>query len=124
MNTLTQINKKKFSVVDTSDRQTEIVILDPTVPDSHHIIQGIKPETATYILESQTDAIEQITTILDRHQDIAALHIISHGAPSHIQLGNTQLNNQTLPHYSQQIQKWRNSLTADAAIIIYGCNVA
>ena len=124
MKTLTQDNKKNPFVGFTSNQPREIVILDPTIPDSHHLVEGIKPNTETYILSSQPNAIEQITTILAQRQGIAALHIISHGAPGHIQLGNTQLNSQTLPHYSQQIQQWRNSLTADAEIIIYGCNVA
>ncbi|MEG4319922.1 DUF4347 domain-containing protein, partial [Microcoleus sp. Aus8_D3] len=124
MKTLAQVNKKNPFVGFTSNQPREIVILDPTVPDSHHLVEGIEPDTETYILNSQPNAIEQITTLLAQHQDIAALHIISHGAPGHIQLGNTQLNSQTLPHYSQQIQQWRNSLTADAEIIIYGCNVA
>lgn len=64
MNTLTKLNKKNPSVVCTSDRLSSIAILDPTVPESDRIADGIKPDTATYILENKTDAIEQITTIL------------------------------------------------------------
>ncbi|MEG4558868.1 DUF4347 domain-containing protein, partial [Microcoleus sp. F6_B5] len=99
-------------------------MLDPTVPDSNHIASGIKPGTATYILESQPDAIEQITTLLAQHTGIEALHIITHGSAGSLYLGTTELNSSNIENYSQQLQQWRNSFSANASIILYGCNVA
>ena len=124
MTTLTQLNKKNLFVACTSNQPRSIVILDPTVPDSNHIASGVKPGTATYILESQPDAIEQITTLLAQHQGIEALHIITHGRSGKIYLGTTELNSSNIENYSQQLQQWRNSLTTNASIILYGCNVA
>ncbi|MEG4329333.1 FG-GAP-like repeat-containing protein [Microcoleus sp. herbarium5] len=127
MKTLVQIKsqKKVFpTACGISNQATEIVILDPTIPHSHHIASGIKPGTATYILESQPDALEQITTLLAQHTGIEALHIITHGSPGSLYLGTTQLSSSNIRNYSQQLQQWRNSLTANATIILYGCNVA
>jgi Ca2+-binding RTX toxin-like protein len=127
MKTLVQkINhKKEFSLINGITNQVrEIVILDPTIPDSHHIASGIKPGTATYILESQPDAVEQITTILAQHTGIEALHIISHGSSGSLYLGTTQLNSSNIHNYTQQLQQWRNSFTPNASIILYGCNSA
>ena len=124
MKTLTQLNKKNPFVACMSNQPRSIVILDPTVPDSNHIASGIKPGTATYILESQPDAVEQITTILAQHTDIEALHIISHGGSGNLYLGTTELNSSNIENYSQQLQQWRNSFTANARIILYGCNIA
>jgi hypothetical protein len=126
MKTLVKINhKKEFSLINgISNQLREIVILDPTIPDSHHIASGIKPGTASYILESQPDAIEQIATILAQHTGITALHIISHGDPGSLYLGTTELNSSNIENYTQQLQQWRNSLTDNADIILYGCNSA
>ena len=126
MKTLVKINhKKEFSLINClSNQPKEIVILDPTIPDSQHIASGIKPGTATYILESQPDAVEQITTILAQHTDITALHIITHGSSGSLYLRTTELNSSNCENYSQQLQKWRNSFTANASIILYGCNSA
>ncbi|WP_445172233.1 DUF4347 domain-containing protein, partial [Microcoleus sp.] len=124
METPTQLNKKNLFVACMNNQPRSIVILDPTVPDSNHIASGIKPDTATYILKSQPDAIEQITTILAQHQGIESLHIITHGSPGKIYLGTTELNSSNIANYSKQLQQWRNSLTANASIILYGCNVA
>ncbi|MEG4969991.1 DUF4347 domain-containing protein, partial [Microcoleus sp. B6-A1] len=129
MKTLPQINrsinKNIGSLVGcTSNKPTEIVILDPTIPDSQHLISGIKPNTATYILQSQPDAVEQITTILAQHTDINALHIITHGDSGSLYLGTTELNSNNIQNYSHQLPQWRNAFTDNANIILYGCSVA
>src|SRR4028118_1831152 len=126
MKTLVKINhKKEFSLINgISNQLREIVILDPTIPDSHHIASGIKPGKATYVFEIQPDAVEQITTILAQHTGIEALHIISHGGSGNLYLGTTELNSSNCENYSQQLQQWRNSFTANASIILYGCKVA
>ncbi|MEG3874337.1 DUF4347 domain-containing protein, partial [Microcoleus sp. Z1_B5] len=129
MKTLPQINRSLNNNIGslvgcTSNKPTEIVILDPTIPDSQHLISGIKPDTATYILQSQPDAVEQIATILAQHTDINALHIITHGDSGSLYLGTTELNSNNIQNYSYQLQQWRNSLTENANIILYGCNLA
>jgi large repetitive protein len=124
MNTLTQLNKKNPFVGSISNQPREIVILDPKIPDSNYIAIGIKPNTKTYILKNQPDAVEQITKILAKHTDIEALHIITHGSPGTLYLGKTELNNSNIENYSQQLQQWQNSFNFNASIILYGCNVA
>ncbi|MEG5170681.1 DUF4347 domain-containing protein [Microcoleus sp. B3-D7] len=128
MKTLVKINPHKNFFLPLvgcfSNKPREIVILDPTVPDSNHIASGIKPGTATYILESQPDALEQITTLLAQHTGIEALHIITHGSAGSLYLGKKELNSSNIQNYTQQLQQWRNRLTANASIILYGCNVA
>ncbi|TAG20753.1 MAG: DUF4347 domain-containing protein [Oscillatoriales cyanobacterium] len=125
MKTLVQINpNKKNSLIGSFRNQPrEIVIIDPTIPDSHYLIQGIKPDTATYILKNKTDAIEQITTFLAQHTGIKALHIITHGGSGKIYLGTTELNGNNIENYSQQLQQWRNALIANADILLYGCEI-
>ncbi|XHL94213.1 MAG: FG-GAP-like repeat-containing protein [Microcoleus anatoxicus] len=108
----------------SSKNPNSIIIIDPTIPDSHHIASGIKPGTATYILKSQPNAIEQITTILAQHTGIESLHIISHGSPGNLHLGATELNSNNLENFSPQIKQWGNALTQNADILLYGCEVA
>ncbi|MEG3844937.1 DUF4347 domain-containing protein, partial [Microcoleus sp. herbarium14] len=128
MKTLVKINPHKNFFLPLvgciSNAQKEIVILDPTIPDSNHIATGIKRGTAAYILKSQPDAIEQITALLAQHTGIESLHIITHGSSGSLYLGTTELNSSNIENYSQQLQQWRNSFTENASIILYGCNVA
>lgn len=128
MKTLTQTNstEQKFWQLDAqlSQNPTEIAIIDTAITDLEHILGGIKLGTATYSLDNQTDAVEQIAKILAQHTNIQTLHIISHGSPGNLYLGTTALNSSNIKNYSPQLQQWRNALTPNASIILYGCNLA
>ena len=101
----------------------EIAFIGSEIPDSQTLISGIKKGVETAILDLNQDAIAQITQTL-KGKKYSAIHIICHGAPGHLQLGNTALNIETLPQYTFEIQQWRESLSVDASILLYGCNVA
>jgi len=88
----------------------QIAFISSDIPDSQTLIEGILPGIDTAILDPNSDAVAQITAVLKGKQ-YSAIHIISHGAPGHLQLGNTALNIETLPQYTQQLQQWRESLT-------------
>ncbi|MBD0310716.1 MAG: DUF4347 domain-containing protein, partial [Microcoleus sp. T1-bin1] len=100
----------------------EIAFIASDIPDSQTLISGIKKGIETAILDPNRDAIAQITQTL-KGKKYSAIHIICHGAPGHLQLGNTGLNIETLPQYTFEIQQWRESLSAEASILLYGCNV-
>src|SRR4028119_1756525 len=101
----------------------EIAFIASDIPDSKTLISGIKKGIETAILDPNRDAIAQIGETL-KGKKYSAIHIICHGAPGHLQLGNTALNIETLPQYTFLIQQWRESLSAEASILLYGCNVA
>ena len=101
----------------------EIAFIGSDIPEGKTLISGIKKGIETAILDPNQDAIAQITQTI-KGKKYSAIHIICHGAPGHLQLGNTALNIETLPHYTFEIQQWRESLSAEASILLYGCNVA
>jgi Ca2+-binding RTX toxin-like protein len=104
--------------------QKAIAFIDAAVPDCQTLIDGVTPETEVIKLESDRNGIEQITEVLALHSNIDSIHIISHGAPGSLQLGNGCLSADNLSDYSQQLQQWQNAFTPGADILIYGCNVA
>jgi hypothetical protein len=101
-----------------------LVIIDSAVDDCASLAAGVQPGTEVLILHPQEDGIAQITSALAHYRQIQALHIISHGGPGTLYLGNTRLNNQTLPRYTAQIQQWRNALAPNTDLLLYGCCVA
>ncbi|MGJ5633573.1 DUF4347 domain-containing protein [Nostoc sp. CALU 1950] len=100
-----------------------IIFIDQAVIDYESLIAGIQPGTSVVILDSTTDGVEQITQALQggKYQSV---QIISHGSSGSLQLGTTLLNVNNLNSYTNQLQQWRNYLTDDADILLYGCNVA
>ena len=119
------------------DRAPELVIIDTHVDRWELLAAGVRPDCDVVVLHPQEDGIEQISKILHiplpggvrggslNPPPLQALHIISHGAPGTLFLGNSILNSETLQtRYSKEIQQWRHALAEDAHILIYGCNVA
>ncbi|HEY9848816.1 MAG TPA: DUF4347 domain-containing protein [Leptolyngbyaceae cyanobacterium] len=101
-----------------------IAFIDTSIPDWQTLAAGVAPGTEIFILDGTRDGVEQITQILQTRSQIAALHIISHGSPGNVQLGNTWLNLGNIENYALQLIQWRSALIHSADILIYGCNVA
>ncbi|MEG4987522.1 DUF4347 domain-containing protein [Microcoleus sp. BR0-C5] len=96
-----------------------IVFIDAGVENADLLIEGVIPTTEVFVLDGTADGIEQISQVLQQRQNIDAVHIISHGAPGCLYLGNSQLSLDNLIHYAPQLQQW------DVAnLLLYGCNVA
>ncbi|MEL7039584.1 MAG: DUF4347 domain-containing protein [Cyanobacteria bacterium J06592_8] len=106
-------------------KDRELVIIDASIEQYYQLIQGIKPGLDWVVLNSEQDGIEQITRILANTSNIKTLHIVSHGAPGCLFLGNTLLNLETINNYAFQLKSWfSNPFILDNNLLIYGCNVA
>ena len=105
----------------------EFVFVDAGVADFEWVSQQIQdefPEANVVVLDSQVNGIEQITDALAGAQHVSAVHFISHGSDGNVQLGNSMLNNETLGLFTDQIVQWSHSLTLEADLYFYGCNLA
>ena len=98
---------------------TTIVFIDSSVSDYQTLQTGVVEGVETVILSRNQDGIEQISQILQQHPHITTIHILSHGAPGCLYLGNSQLNLTNIHNYTQQLQHWQRQ-----NILLYGCNVA
>ncbi|MBP0018143.1 MAG: DUF4347 domain-containing protein [Cyanobacteria bacterium SBLK] len=105
-----------------------LVIVDRGIDCDSMLAEGTLSGAKVLFLEPEKDAIAQISNYLANLRDrekIDSLHIISHGAPGILYLGNTQLNAENLAAYAPFWQQWRshfNSLTLE--ILLYGCQIA
>lgn len=111
-------------------RPTEIVFVDAHVDKAQDLVaaiigqQGGQRSLEIHWLDAQHDGVAQITAALNGRHDIAAVHIISHGEDGSLQLGSTVLNAKTLSSHVGQLAQWRQALTSNADLMIYGCDVA
>ncbi|MEG4503495.1 S8 family serine peptidase [Microcoleus sp. F6_B4] len=103
-----------------------IAFIDAAVPDPQTLIDGVIPETEVIQLESNRNSLEQIAEAL-QGEKFSIIHIIAHGKPGCLQLGNVELSWKNLSdragNYAAAVQAWARSLTPDAEILLYGCNV-
>jgi len=109
---------------DSSQRPPQtLVFIDSEVEHLDILIAGIQ-DAKVVILDSQTNGIDQITSVLARYHQIASVQIISHGKSGAVQLGNAQLSSTTLDQYRDRLQSWGNALSETGDLLFYGCNVA
>jgi glucose/arabinose dehydrogenase len=101
----------------------QLIFIDTAVENVEELISGINSGRIV-VLDPTQDAVKQITAVLEQHQNLSSVHILSHGATGTLQLGGVTLSTETLPKYQEVLQQWRSALTSEADILFYGCNVA
>lgn len=102
----------------------ELVFIDASVSDYQTLAAGVRDQIEVVVLDPNTDGIQQISAALQSHKGISAIHLVTHGVPGGIQLGNTWLTLQTLPQHTWKIWAWSKVLSNSASLLIYGCEVA
>src|SRR6056297_1169029 len=101
-----------------------LVFVDAAVTDFGKWADALPVNAELTILREDGDAIDQITQSLAGHRQVASVHIISHGRQGELRLAGQAIDRQTLEDHSAELDAWGLSLTADADLLIYGCDVA
>ena len=101
-----------------------IAFVDGNVAQYQSLTTSIKAGIDVYVLDPRQDEIKQITQVLAGRSSISSLYILSHGDVGDLKLGSLNLNLSDLGSYSSDLHAWAKALTADADILLYGCNVA
>ncbi|ASJ72713.1 cadherin domain-containing protein [Granulosicoccus antarcticus] len=105
----------------------ELVIIDRSLEDSDWIAEQLSTQDGTTriieFLDTDRDGIDQISELLAKYESVSAVHIFSHGQQAELQLGNSTIDAQDLLIRADQISAWSQSLTNDADLLIYGCDL-
>ncbi|MEM7556367.1 MAG: DUF4347 domain-containing protein, partial [Cyanobacteria bacterium P01_A01_bin.84] len=108
----------------------DIVFIDRRVEDYQTLVNAVKAGIDVVVLDSKHDGVEQITGILTQRQ-FSTVHIVSHGSPGCLYLGNSKLNSSNISEYTQKLKTWFeitdiNSphLPVSQSLFLYGCKVA
>ncbi|MCC2692656.1 cadherin-like domain-containing protein, partial [Nodularia sp. LEGE 04288] len=94
------LNDSLFSKTDT------VVFIDSSVPNYKSLQNGVLEGVKTFVLSPNRDGIEEITEVLQQNSQITRLHIVSHGSPEYLYLGNTQLSLDNLQNYQSLTRTW------------------
>lgn len=106
---------------------SEIIVIDALTPDLDALLEDLRLHregSEVIVLDADRDGVTQISEILESRTDVRSLQIISHSEDASVRLGNLWLEAGNLDAYAGEIASWRNSLTADADILFYGCDLA
>jgi hypothetical protein len=117
-------------VTDVASVRREIVFIDTQVADYEQIVAGLERQGTdqrqieVFLIDADEDGVVRISDVLGARHDIDAVHIFSHGVDGAVELGGSWLNGASLEMQSERIAAWRSALSADADLLLYGCNVA
>ena len=105
------------------DLSRDIVFIDGSVEDIGELLMDIDPDVEVHVLDLQSDGVEQIADILDSREDIAAVHIFSHGGEGFLNLGSSQLTSGTITtSHVEALTRIGAALSEDGDILLYGCD--
>jgi hypothetical protein len=102
-----------------------IAFIDTQVENYQGLMAGVKPGTEVVVLDGNKDAIDQITDILRDRSNIDSIHIISHGAPGSLQLGDVRFSLEDIEGDRHSLQQWFSQRTYSRSknrpnILLYG----
>jgi len=102
----------------------ELIFISPTVVCTDKLISSLPHSAEIIYLDRKISGLDQITKYLLRKEDIDRIRIISHGNEGYIALNGELIDEEFLACNSSMLSSWKDALTEDADIMLYGCKVA
>ena len=109
---------------------SELVFIDARVPDVQSLLDDLAAQqragraVEVVVVGADQDGIAVIGSTLAGRNDISAVHLIGHGSAGVAKLGSTQLDSESVFQRAAEISAWGDALTADADLLLYGCDIA
>lgn len=109
---------------------TELVFIDARVPELQLLLDDLAAQqqggraVEVVVIGADEDGIAVVGDSLAGRTDVAAIHLIGHGADGVAELGAGRLDAASLVLRAGEISAWGDALTAEADLLIYGCDVA
>ena len=115
---------------DATTRSNEIAFVDLALPDAQVLLDDLHAQQLAgraleiVTIASDADGLALIGDTLAGRADITAVHVLAHGSDGRLQLGNTVMDAQSLLARADLVAAWASALTADADLLMYGCDFA
>ena len=99
-----------------------LVFVDTTVENYQILLQDIDLNATVILLDGKQDEVSQIAQAAAGYGQIDAIHIISHGSEGQLRLGSSVLDQASMQgKYADELGQISQHLSADADILVYGC---
>ncbi|MEZ6133008.1 MAG: DUF4347 domain-containing protein [Planctomycetaceae bacterium] len=116
------------SSLPAAQSHVELVVIDPSAEHYDQLVADLQSQENRHfeilILNPRQDGISQITDALRNLSDVSAIHLVSHGEDGEILLGTSVLSQKNIARHAPELVTWQHALTADADLLIYGCDLA
>ncbi|MFP1633652.1 DUF4347 domain-containing protein, partial [Zhengella sp. ZM62] len=107
------------------ETRTQVYFIDAGVDGADALLAALPENAEVHTLAASSDGVAQIASVLEGRSGIDAIHILSHGRPGELTLGNAVLDAQSIRgDHADELAAIGAALSADADILIYGCDFA
>ncbi len=116
------------SANDAQTHASEIVFVDLSVPDADALLSDLRAQRDSgraleiVTIAADQDGLALISETLATRHDIRSVHVLAHGSDGMLQLGNSRLDAQSLLARAGEVAGWGAAMTADADLLLYGCD--
>ncbi len=100
-----------------------VVFIDADVAGSEILLAGITPDAEVHLIPGNTDGLSYISRILAQMTNVKSVQIISHGRSGAVRLSGRDFDFATIQSHSAELKGWAKSLTPNADILFFGCDV-
>src|SRR2546426_7896629 len=112
-----------LAAYDSATARHEILFVSASVREYQQLLDGISPNVEVYVLDPAKDGVTQMAEVLAGRTGIDAIHLIGDGTEAEMHLGASFLTQESISTtYAEQFQQIGRSLSANADLLIYGCD--
>src|SRR6267143_2065884 len=112
-----------LAAYDSATVRHEILFVSASVLEYQKLLDGISPNVEVHVLDPTRDGVAQMAEVLAGRTGIDAIHLIGEGTEAEMHLGASFLTQDSISTtYAEQFQQIGRSLSANADLLIYGCN--
>lgn len=109
----------------SASSNTEIAFIDSRLDGLDQLVAAVPAGTRIVLIDGARDGVVQMVEALRGETGISGIHLISHGTEGHLNLGSAAMTADTMNSvYRSALASISSNLTAEADILIYGCNFA
>lgn len=122
---------KEFNTASDRLQERQLLVVDRNLDDLDTLLGDFDsggPRVDVVHLDDDSQGFQLITEALrvgsEMGHHYSSIQIVTHGGGGAFELGAEHVNRASIVDYRDDLQAWREYLTADADILLYGCNVA
>jgi hypothetical protein len=102
----------------------QLFVVDGALPDLDVLLAAAGPGRRVLVLDLAEDGVLQLARAVSQDSGLKAIHILSHGGPGLLRLGNAELNAAALPEYADALATIARAMAETGDVLLYGCDVA
>jgi VCBS repeat-containing protein len=104
----------------------DVVFIDSRVPDIQDLLNGLEPGEKAFIIDGNSDGLDQIAAILTSQHltKLTGIQIVAHGGAGQLDVGSTVLNDADLASHAAPLSAIGASLAPGGDLALYACDTA